>query len=136
LRGKSEYLVERIRPEADALSNTILKAAAREARQGVDEGSFETNVLSPLKQQDKVSLELAMQVNQVRRYRNWVAHGRRERPEQPVSHVSPKMAYERLGELLAVLGIAVESELGENDQSGERGENNVEGSAPPPTLTG
>jgi len=43
--------------------------------------------------------DLLEAVNQVRRYRNWVSHGKRgARPPD----VSPRVAYERLGEFLAV----------------------------------
>src|SRR5208337_4577743 len=97
-----DYLVERIKPEADSLSDPILKEAAEDAIQGVQEGSFYRRILSPLKSQDRVPAELIENVNQVREYRNWVAHGRREGAKD-VSNVTPGAAYERLKEFLAVL---------------------------------
>ena len=102
-----DYLVARIKPEAAGLSDPILKGAANDAIQGVEEGSFYRRVLSPLKEQGGVSADLVTQVDQVRDYRNWVAHGRRD---APTNNVTPELAYERLKEFLAVLGIAAESE--------------------------
>jgi hypothetical protein len=85
-----DYLVERIRPEVDGLTDPILKEAAAGAIQGVEEGSFYRRVLEPLKLQGRVSPDLVTQVDQVRVYRNWVAHGRRERALD-VSNVSPPL---------------------------------------------
>jgi len=101
------HIVGRIQPEATSLSDPILKHAADEAIRGVEEGSFFLRVLEPLKEQGRVSPDLVTQVNQVRDYRNWVAHGRRERPR---NKIDPKAAYARLKEFLDVLGVAVESE--------------------------
>ena len=102
-----DYLVRRIKPEAAALSDPILRQAAEEAVRGVEEGSFYLRVLGPLKDQKRVSADLVTQVDQVRDYRNWVAHGRRE---TPTNNVTPQMAYDRLGMFLDALDIAVESE--------------------------
>jgi len=44
-------------------------------------------------------------MNQVRRYRNWVAHGRRT--AKPAA-VDPETAFRRLKEFLDVLGIGTE----------------------------
>jgi hypothetical protein len=41
--------------------------------------------------------DLIEQVNQVRKYRNWVAHGRRGEPQNAVD---PKTAYARLNRFL------------------------------------
>jgi hypothetical protein len=83
------HVVDRITPEATGLSEPILKYAADEAIRGVEEGSFFRRVLEPLKEQGRVSPDLITQVNQVRDYRNWVAHGRRERPK---NNITPKEA--------------------------------------------
>jgi hypothetical protein len=104
-----DYLVERMKPEKEALTDPLLKSAAEDAVQGVEEGSFYRRVLFPLKEQGRVPPELVTQVDQVRDYRNWVAHGRRER-EAERNLVTPRMAYERLKEFLAMLGIAIEGE--------------------------
>lgn len=103
------YLVAQIEPEASRLSDPILKAAAEDAIQGVEEGSFYRRVLAPLKERGRVAADLVTQVDQVRNYRNWVAHGRRERASE-ISNVTPQMAFDRLAEFLAVLGIAIEAE--------------------------
>jgi hypothetical protein len=104
-----DYLVTRIKPEAAGLTDPILKEAAGDAIQGVEEGSFYRRVLHPLKEQGRVSTDLVTQVDQVRDYRNWVAHGRRERVSN-LSNVTPRMAFDRLSEFLALLGIAIEPE--------------------------
>ncbi len=41
----------------------------------------------------RIDVDLTAQVNQVRRFRNWVAHGRRDQPE---NHVNPENAIDRL----------------------------------------
>jgi hypothetical protein len=46
-------------------------------------------------------------VDQVRDYRNWVAHGRRE---VPTNNITPRIAYDRLAAFLDALGITVASE--------------------------
>jgi hypothetical protein len=102
-----DYLIELIRPEADGIIDPILKEAADEAMRGVGEGSFYRRVLEPLKKQGRVSADLVTQVDQIRDYRNWVAHGRRE---LPTNKVTPEQAYTRLEEFLAALGITAEAE--------------------------
>ncbi len=109
-----DYLVARIKPEAVSLTDPILKAAADDAIQGVEEGSFYRRVLFPLKEQVHISADLITQVDQIRHYRNWVAHGRRESVSD-VSNITPRTAYERLTEFLAVLGIAAEAEQIESE---------------------
>ena len=102
------HVVQIIGPEASELVDPILKHAAEDAIQGVQEGSFYGRVLEPLRKQGRVSADLVTKVNQVRDYRNWVAHGRRDRPK---NNIAPSKAYERLKDFLNALGIAVEAEL-------------------------
>lgn len=59
----------------------------------IAEGSF-FRVLQPFKD---VDANLVEEVNQVRRYRNWVAHGRGG--EEP-ANVTPSIAYDRLQRFL------------------------------------
>jgi hypothetical protein len=70
-----------------------IQRALDELKEGIEQGSF-YKVLEPCKDFDANLIE---QVNQVRRYRNWVAHGRRT--EQPAA-VDPKSAYDRLKRFL------------------------------------
>ncbi|MFO0969808.1 MAG: hypothetical protein U0793_29990 [Gemmataceae bacterium] len=63
--------------------------------------------LFPRGSQDRVSTDLVTQIDQIRDYRNWVAHGRRE---APANNVTPGAAYDRLNEFLAALGIATRAE--------------------------
>jgi hypothetical protein len=95
-----DYLIARLEPEVAKLTEPILKAAAEDAVRGVEEGSFYRRVLDPLKQQQAVNANLVTEVDQVRDYRNWVAHGRRG---NPTNAVDPKTAYERLSRFLTVL---------------------------------
>ncbi len=111
-----DYLAARVKPEAAGLSDPILKEAAADALQGIEEGSFSKRVLQPLKAQGRVSADLVTQVDQVRDYRNWVAHGRRE---IPANNVTPEIARARLTEFLGALGIAAEPEQPEPVGSGE-----------------
>jgi hypothetical protein len=92
---RSRVLVE-VRAEALGLRQPGLVYAAQEAARAIEEGSF-WKVLEPYKNPTLVGL--VEEVNQVRRYRNWVAHGRRAtRP----ADVTPKAAFERLSQFLAV----------------------------------
>ncbi len=111
-----DYLVERITPQANALTDPILREAADDAIQGVKEGSFYRRVLDPLKKQDSSLADLATPVDQVRDYRNWVAQGRRD---APTNNVTPQTAYDRLNEFLAALGISAEAEESPDMEPGE-----------------
>jgi hypothetical protein len=92
---------ERVLAEVDAglpaLHHPAVKRALNEMREGIEHGSF-FRVLEPYKD---VDMRLIEEVNQVRRYRNWVAHGRCT--EQPAA-VNPAAAYDRLQRFLDCLG--------------------------------
>jgi hypothetical protein len=107
------FLETRVKDQASHLTDPILKHAAEEAIEGLQEGSFGLRVLKPL--QDHIGNELIEKVSQVRQYRNWVAHGKREsmREKLPAQGLEPQDAYDRLKEFLELLGIAVEPELEE-----------------------
>jgi hypothetical protein len=111
-----DYLIELIGPQAARITDPILREAADDALQGVREGSFYRRVLEPLKKQQRVSASLITQVDQVREYRNWVAHGARD---APTNNVTPRIAYNRLREFLAALGIAIEPEEEQPDRLAE-----------------
>lgn len=111
-----DYLIELIEPQAEIITDAILKEAANDAIQGVKDGSFYRRVLEPLKKQERVSSDLITQIDQIRDYRNWVAHGQRE---APTNNVTPKLAYDRLKDFLATLGISDESEEVQREQSGD-----------------
>ena len=114
-----DYLLELMEPQAQGITDPILKEAVDDAVQGVKEGSFYRRVLEPFKKQNPNLANLIAQVDQVREYRNWVAHGRRD---APTNNVTPKMAYERLSDFLAELGIAAEAEQEEPEQPEEEHE--------------
>lgn len=83
--------------ERASVSHTALRFWMGEAEQSFLGGSF-FRVLDALKTAELN--DLIEQVNQVRRYRNWVAHGRREEPQ---AEVTPPEAYRRLRALLDAL---------------------------------
>jgi uncharacterized protein YutE (UPF0331/DUF86 family) len=110
-----DYLIELIGPQVERITDPILREAADAVMQGVQEGSFYGRVLEPLKKRGRVSADLITQVDQVRDYRNWVAHGRRD---APANNITPKLAYERLSDFLAALGITTESEETPSERTG------------------
>lgn len=93
-------LVEtQVQPEIAQLQHPALKNAADELLQLIQEGSF-GRLMARLK--EPPSNDLIEQVNQIRRYRNWVAHGRRE-DMKPDNLVQPEQARDRLKAFLALL---------------------------------
>jgi hypothetical protein len=88
-----ERVLAEVEAELPPLRHVAIKRALDEMKEGIEHGSF-FKVLEPYKDFDA---DLIEQVNQVRRYRNWVAHGRRT--EQP-SAVNPAAAYDRLKRFL------------------------------------
>lgn len=97
-----DRVAKAVKKEASALRHHALQLAAGELLQRIEEGSF-FRVLEPFKALDP---DLVEQVNQVRRYRNWVAHGRREAPP---AQVGPPEAFRRLDRFLTAV-IASEAE--------------------------
>jgi hypothetical protein len=87
------FVLREMQQEADGLRHPALKLAAAEVAEAIEEGSF-YHVLLPFKTLDH---NLVEQVNQVRRYRNWVAHGKRG--NLPDS-VTPQVAFDRLRQFL------------------------------------
>jgi hypothetical protein len=92
---------ERVLVEVDAelppLRHVAIKRAIEEMKEAIEQGSF-FKVLEPYTGADT---DLVEQVHQVRRYRNWVAHGRRTK--QPDA-VTPTTGNERLDRFLDLLG--------------------------------
>jgi hypothetical protein len=93
-----DHLGAEIRAEIEekGISHALLLDSFEDLERQVGEGSF-FRILEPYKSRDA---NLVEEVNQMRRYRNWVAHGRRgTRPER----VSPQTAYGRLSRLWDLL---------------------------------
>jgi hypothetical protein len=84
-------LAEEVELQVDrkGIDNSVLLHAAKEAVERLKGGSFHW-VLESFKTVDK---DLVEEVSQVRRYRNWVAHGRRGATP---AVVDPKTAHDRL----------------------------------------
>jgi hypothetical protein len=79
--------------ELPTLRHPALQHAVRTLNEALEHGSF-YKVTEAYKALDP---DLIEQVNQVRKYRNWVAHGRRGEPQNAVD---PKAAYARLKRFL------------------------------------
>lgn len=79
--------------EMPASRHPAIQRAIEGLRENIEHGSF-FRILEVYKALDT---DLVEQVNQVRKYRNWVAHGRRGVPENAVD---PLTAYKRLKQFL------------------------------------
>jgi hypothetical protein len=82
-----------VKSERNRLNHPLVTRILDEAIQDIGQSSI-FRVLDVFKGQDA---NLVEEVNQVRRYRNWVAHGRRREPQ---SAVDPEAAYDRLNRFL------------------------------------
>jgi hypothetical protein len=91
-------VADEVEQEERSLQHRTLKWAAQEAKKQIEEGSFFW-VLEPYK--DRYA-NLVEEVHQVRRYRNWVAHGKKGK--QP-DNIGPAAAYRRLGRFLEILDV-------------------------------
>jgi hypothetical protein len=88
-----ERVLAEVEAELPPMRHVAIKRALDEMKDAIEHGSF-FKVLEPYK---GIDADLIEQVNQVRRYRNWVAHGRRT--AQPAV-VTPATAYDRLKRFL------------------------------------
>jgi hypothetical protein len=88
-----EDIVEQIEPESATLRHQSLKEAAEEVIEKISLGSF-YRVLAPFR---ALEPELTEEVDQVRNYRNWVAHGKRKAFKNAVT---PEVAHDRLARFL------------------------------------
>lgn len=88
-----ENILAQIKPEAATLQHESLKKAAKELAEEIRMGSF-FHVLAPFRAQEP---GLTEEVDQVREYRNWVAHGKRKAVPNVVT---PEVAYGRLARFL------------------------------------
>jgi hypothetical protein len=82
-----------VEAELPALRHAALKRAVLGMKEDIEHGSF----FRVLEGYNSLDANLIEEVNQVRRYRNWVAHGRRG--EQPAA-VDPPAALNRLRRFL------------------------------------
>jgi hypothetical protein len=91
-------VLSEVEDEKSRLRHALIIQIVTDATDEIEHGSF-YRVLQVFKGLDANLIE---EVNQVRRYRNWVAHGRRTaKPDA----VDPETAFRRLKEFLDVLGI-------------------------------
>jgi hypothetical protein len=92
------HVQSELEEELNGLQHEALKRSAKRLRESIKEGSFYLNVLDLYKGMDAHKVE---EVSQVRVYRNWVAHGRRDK--RPFA-ITPKEAYDRLQDFLNIIG--------------------------------
>jgi hypothetical protein len=88
-----DQVLREVQLEASGLRHPAVRHAVGLLTEAIEHGSF-YKVLEAYKGLDA---DLIEEVNQVRRYRNWVAHGRRG---APATAVDPRTAYERLQRFL------------------------------------
>jgi hypothetical protein len=91
-----QTVVEEVAAEESTQYHRVVIDAVRSAKDRVELGSF----YAVLKSFKGVDDNLIERVDQVRRYRNWVAHGKRKQ-QPPI--VRPDVAYQRLQECLVFL---------------------------------
>lgn len=115
-----EHLNGIIGPLTVDLGHPILQHAAKDVLEGISQGSFANNVLTPLQEQKRITPALSDKVKQVRDYRNWVAHGKREPRPLHIVNLTAHETFTRLKDFLGTLGIAVEAELDESAAASQR----------------
>jgi len=91
-----QHVLGEVETEEVTLQHRAIKHAVSEAKDRIEFGSF-YRVLEPFKDHHH---DLVAQIDQIRDYRNWVAHGRRG---IPTNNVTPDTAFERLSQFLATL---------------------------------
>jgi hypothetical protein len=84
--------------EVGRISHVAILQAIEDLKDAIENGSF-AKVTRAFK---KMDTDLTAQIDQIRKYRNWVAHGRREEPE---NRTNPKDAFDRLGRYLGLLAM-------------------------------
>jgi hypothetical protein len=82
--------------EIAQIGHVAVLEAVKDLKESIENGSF-AKVTKAFRGMDP---DLTAQVNQVRKFRNWVAHGRRDAPEY---NVDPEDAFDRLGRYLGLL---------------------------------
>src|SRR5438552_13019050 len=82
--------------ETALMRHPAVLRAVNDLKDAIENGSF-GKVTEAYK---KMDVDLTAQVNQVRKFRNWVAHGRRDEPE---NRVEPESAIDRLRRYLSRL---------------------------------
>ncbi len=116
-----DYLAAVIKPLTGNLGHPILEHAADDVLEGIKQGSFANQVLTPLQKQGQITPELSDKVKQVRDYRNWVAHGKQLPRDSDIVNMTAAEAFNRLQEFLDTLGVAAEAELeAPQEEIGER----------------
>ncbi len=90
-------VAEQVRNHAISITHPVLVAAAKNAIEATERRSF-AEILNSYSEGGYA--DLAEQVRQIRRYRNWLAHGQRGTIPRKIE---PKTAYQRLRQFLELL---------------------------------
>lgn len=98
-----DVLEKQVSSEVESLRHSSLKRVGQDLVDCIREGNFDL-VMKPFKD---LCPDLVEQVNQVRQYRNWVAHGRPEN-RKPKETVDPEKAYQRLTAFLARVQVLID----------------------------
>ncbi len=97
-----DHLKKQLVPAVSGLRHPSLVNAGKGVLADLEHGSV-GRLLESFKLEDE-DKDLVAQVNQIRKYRNWVAHGRPPDSDlRPKTHVLPRDAYDRLNEFLALV---------------------------------
>ena len=91
------HAANQVRIAAATISHPILIAAGKEATRSVAKGPF-WYVLDAYAKGGHAGI--ADRVRRIRKYRNWLSHGRRGKPQ---SAIEPKTAYDQLRDFLALI---------------------------------
>jgi hypothetical protein len=110
--------------ETSPLQHPAVLHAVKDLKEAIENGSF-GKVTEAYK---KMDVDLTEPVNQVRRFRNWVAHGRRGEPE---NSVDPERAIDRLRRYLLRL-TEVEEAWTKSLAADVSGQQTTQGPASPP----
>jgi len=84
--------------EVGRISHVAILRAIEDLKDAIENGSF-AKVTRAFKRMDT---DLTAQIDQIRKFRNWVAHGRRDEPE---NRTNPKDAFDRLSRYLRLLAM-------------------------------
>src|SRR5262249_4404984 len=101
VRARAKADVDR---ETAQMRHPAVLRAVSDLKEAIENGSF-GKVIEAYK---KMDVDLTAQVNQARKFRNWVAHGRRDEPE---NRVQPDSAIDRFRRYLAKLAEVESAEM-------------------------
>lgn len=94
-----DHVRSQVDPEIERLQHEALQQAGRDLQETLEDGSF----FRVLKLVKGIDHNLAEEVNRVRKYRNWIAHGKKPGGEPKFPVGEPKQVYDQLRQFLELL---------------------------------